>query len=203
MINTCPENETKVGSPKGRKGDPLSIVGIAIAIGIAVWQNRKTARAETALNTALSSIPDKIVGSVKTILVADYSPKKKPPDSSAEVKPSLSEGLPVGVEYVDIDGDGRKEMLVQYPAGAHGSQLKIFAWRQSEFSEIGHLGVGTPVGFDIGDFDGDGKLEIRTEETDWSAGLPYVTAPRITLLYRWNGSAFEEVSPKKLDLKDA
>ncbi len=55
MINTCPENETKVGSPKGRKGDPLSIVGIAIAIGIAVWQNRKTARAETALNTALSS----------------------------------------------------------------------------------------------------------------------------------------------------
>jgi hypothetical protein len=39
-----------------------------------------------------------------------------------------------------------------------------------EPDEIGGLGVGRPVGFDVGDFDGDCQIEMRTAETDWSAG---------------------------------
>ncbi len=89
-------------------------------------------------------------------------------------------------------------MLIQYPIGAHGSALKIFGWRGSEYEELAHLTVGTPVGFDIGDFDGDGKIEIRTQETDWTTGLPYVSAPRIVLLMRWDGTRFAEVSREKL-----
>jgi hypothetical protein len=75
--------------------------------------------------------------------------------------------------------------------------LKVFGWKHGEFGELADLRVGTPVGFDVGDFDSDGKVEIKTEETDWSAGLPYVSAPRVTLLLRWNGSAFEEVAREK------
>jgi hypothetical protein len=168
--------------------DPIGIAGIIIGVGVAWWQNRKAEQAENALNAALNAIPSKVVEAVKTIVVAGNTP---------EVKTDLPENWPMAVEYIDADGDGKKEMVVQYPGGAHGSQLKVFAWRHGEFTQIGALGVGTPAGFEIGDFDGDGKPEIKTEETDWSAGLPYVSAPRMTLLYRWNGSEFAEVSRRK------
>jgi len=168
--------------------DYVGIAGIVIAVGIAFWENRKAARAEARLKDGLDGIPAKVVDSLKTIVVAGNAP---------DAKAVLPENWPVGVQFLDADGDGKKELVVQYPAGAHGSQLKVFAWRQGEFSEIGTLAVGTPVGFEIGDFDGDGKPEIKTDETDWSAGLPYVTAPRVTLLYRWDGSKFAEVSRQK------
>ncbi len=169
--------------------DPVGIAGIVIGLGIALWQNRKAVRAEADLNSAMDAVPGRVADALKTIISAGNTP---------EVKAAQPEGWPGGVEYVDVDGDGKKELAVQYPAGAHGSQLKVFKWsHHGDFAEIGHLGVGTPVGFDFGDFDGDGKPEIRTEETDWSAGLPYVTAPRMTLLYRWNGSDFVEVSRRK------
>src|SRR6266404_1558385 len=163
--------------------DPIGIAGIVIGVGIALWQNRKAANSEAALKNALGAMPDKVAGALKAIVVAG---------STAESKAALPDNWPMGVEYVDVDGDGHKELVVQYPAGAHGSQLKVFAWRRGDFIELGNLAVGTPVGFEIGDFDGDGKTEIRTAETDWSTGEPYVTAPRNILLYRWNGSKFEE-----------
>ncbi len=101
-------------------------------------------------------------------------------------------------QFADINDDGEEEMLVQYPVGAHGSALKVFGWRGCEFEELASLSVGTPAGFDIGDFDRDGKIEIRMQEIDWTAGLPYVDAPRVALLMRWDGTRFTEVSREKV-----
>lgn len=98
------------------------------------------------------------------------------------------------ISYIDIDGDGRKEMFVQKPTGAHGSDLRLFVWQKGKYRQCGHLGVGTPVGFEFGDFNGDGQIEIMTEEVDWSSGSPYTHAPRLRLLFRWNGKEFVQLS---------
>jgi hypothetical protein len=98
------------------------------------------------------------------------------------------------IDLLDINGDGHKEVLVQYPTGLHGSELKVFAWQDGEFKPLACLRVATPAGFEFDDFDGDGRVEIKAEETDWSVGLPYVRAPRLHLLFRWNGSDFVEIS---------
>ena len=165
--------------------DPIGIAGILIGGAIAWWQNRKAARMESALNHNLAAVPGKIADTLKAIVASTNAP---------EAKAALPDNWPMAIDYADVDGDGKNELLVQYPSGAHGSQLKVFAWRQGDFSEIGALAAGTPAGFDVGDFDGDSRTEIKAEEVDWNAGQPYVTAPRIELLYRWNGSLFEEVS---------
>jgi hypothetical protein len=165
----------------------LGITGILIALGIAWWQYREADRAKAALHAALDAIPAKIADTLR-LLVASH---QKDPDTTDN---HLNDALPSVVEYADVDGDGKQELLVQYPAGAHGSALKIFGWKNGEFAEIARLGVGTPVGFEFGDFDGDGRVEIKTQETDWTAGLPYVNSPRLTLLLRWNGTDFAEVA---------
>ena len=171
--------------------DPSGILGILITGGIAFWQNQKAKRAEAELRDVLNTLPAQIARALETIVKAGNHSLQPAPKGIAGV------GLPANVQYLDVDNDGQNEMLVEYPAGAHGSQMKIFKWQLGEFNEIGALGVGTPVGFEVGDFDNDGKNEIKTEETDWSAGLPYVTAPRLVLLYRWDGSEFKEVSRTK------
>jgi hypothetical protein len=169
--------------------DPVSIGGIALALAIAWWQSRDAARAKVELKNAMQTIPDSVATALRAIVSARNKDVKENPQNNA--------GWPMDIEYADVDGDGRNELLVQYPAGAHGSNLKVFGWKQGEFTEIAWLGVGTPVGFDFGDFDGDGKIEIKTEETDWSSGLCYAEAPRIVLMYRWNGTEFEEFLQKK------
>jgi hypothetical protein len=143
----------------------LSIVGIAIALAIAWLQARKARRAEKALKEALQA----------TLAIP----------SETEMK---------FVQYVDVNHDGQQEILVQYPVGAHGSALKVFGWRDSEFAELSRISVDTPGGFEIADFDGDGRIEIRTQETDWDKGVPYVVAPRILVTMRWDGTRFSEIS---------
>jgi len=125
-------------------------------------------------------------------------PKRKPRKRKNDATALRSvAGSPFNVQYADVNGDSKYELLVQYPVGVHGSKLKVFGWRDGELSELAHLEVGTPVGFDFGDFDGDGRTEIRTEEADWTVGLPYVSAPRVKLVLRWNGICFEEVSRQR------
>jgi hypothetical protein len=156
----------------------LAFAGIAIALIIALVQYRRATRVESALKEARESI----AGALRTILKATQNdcPSKEIP--------------PTCVDCADVNGDGEQELLVQYPIGAHGSILKVFGWHDSGFGELATLRVGTPAGFEVGDFDGDGKIELRTEETDWTVGLPYATAPRFVLLFRWNATEFREVS---------
>jgi hypothetical protein len=152
-------------------------------LAIAWWKQREAHRTKQALNAALEAFPAGVAAALDTVL-----------ESSQEDVPT-SAALPV-VNYQDVNADGKRELLVQYPAGAHGSGLRIFGWKDGEFRQLARLGVGTPVGFEYGDFDGDGNIEIRTEEIDWSANLPYVSSPRVVLLIRWNGTDFVEVSRK-------
>jgi len=166
----------------------VCILGIVIALSIAWWQWRNARRAETALKNALRNPPfESHPGSLTAAQTREINGATQSFDRARVTR----------TQYADVNDDGQEEMLIQYPVGAHGSVLKVFGWRGSEFEELASLSVGTPVGFDISDFDGDGKIEIRTEETDWTAGLPYVNAPRIALLMRWDGTRFIEVSREK------
>jgi len=167
----------------------FSVVAALIAVIIACWQYREAARAKSTLDANMAKLPQAIAVALSTVVES----RRRSDCTGAGGEAWLH-----SIEYVDIDGDGQKDFLVQYPSGAHGSALNIFAWREGAFRQIGNLASGTPVGFQFGDFDGDGKLEIRTEDTDWDSGLPYVSAPRLELLYRWNGSSFPEVSRKRL-----
>ena len=88
-------------------------------------------------------------------------------------------GWPGSLDCLDVDEDGRQEVLVQYLVGAHGCELKILGRRSGRFEEIARLNSGTPAEFELGDFDGEGRLEIKTEETNWSTSLPFVSAPRM------------------------
>jgi hypothetical protein len=163
-------------------------LGIVIALSIAWWQWRNARRAEAALKKALGKpFFESHHGSLTAAQTGEIN----------DVTKSFDKARVTRTQYADVNDDGQEEMLIQYPVGAHGSVLKVFGWRGSEFGELASLSAGTPVGFDISDFDGDGKIEIRTEETDWTTGLPYVNAPRIVLLMRWDGTRFTEVSREK------
>jgi hypothetical protein len=161
---------------------------VAITLGFAWWQNRKAVRARQALSLAVEELPSKVVDALRFIVRFNQE--------GSTIDPVLSEPWHGAIDYVDVNEDGQKELLVQYPTGAHGSALRVLAWQNGKLEELAALGVGTPVGFEFGDFDGDGRVEIRTQETDWSVGLPYVRAPRSVLLLRWNGTKFVEVSRK-------
>ena len=163
---------------------------VVISLGIAWWQTRSVARARQALDLAEQELPSKVLDALRLLI-----------QLSQEVStghPSSLEPWCGVIDYLDVNEDGERELLVQYPIGAHGSALKILVWRDARFNEISTLTVGTPTGFEIGDFDGDGKTEIRTQETDWSVGLPYASAPRLFLFFRWNGSTFMEVHRERL-----
>jgi len=161
---------------------------VAIALGFAWWQGRKAVLARRTLVLAVEELPSKVIGAVRFILQLDQQ--------GSTIDPVVAERWCGAIDYVDVNEDGREELLVQYPTGAHGSALRILVWRNNKFEELASLRVGTPVGFEFGDFDGDGRVEIRTQETDWSVNLPYVRAPQSVLLFRWNGTEFAEVSKK-------
>lgn len=155
---------------------------LLLAVVTIVIQIRRAVAVQLESTEMNRSLPSRIAATL--IKIVETSQKQTNPE--ARIPP----GWPSRVEYADVNDDTIKELLVQYPTGAHGSAIKIFEWRESEFKEVADLRVGTPVGFEIGDFDGDGKIELRTEETDWSAGLSYDRAPRLVLLFRWDGSSF-------------
>lgn len=169
--------------------DPISfsiaILGLSVTIYIAWKQNLRANKAEANLKELVESQSEIIANQLKNIIQGmEFE------DQQGELG-----GRPNKVSFEDVTGDGQNELLVQYPGGAHGSQLKVFGWNEwAEFVEIGSLGVGTPVGFKVYDFDGDNINEIITEETNWESGKPYVTAPRIQKVYKWKDNSFIEVS---------
>jgi len=168
----------------------LSLAVVVLALVIAWRQHKQATHARSVLRVLGEGIPDQIAAAVKKVaqLTRPDSPNLDKTDFGVS---------PINVNYLDPDGDGTKELLIQYPFGAHGSALLVLGWREGRFDELASISVGTPVGFDFGDFDGDGKIEVKTEETDWHAGMPYVSAPRIVLLLRWEGGKLSEVSRTK------
>jgi hypothetical protein len=164
------------------------VAAVVLCLALAALQWRKACRARSSLNTILDDLPEIISQAVRA---TSGSPREAATDST------VATGWAGTVNYMDLDGDGRGELLVQGPTGAHGSELRILDWKDRRFRQVANLTVGTPAGFEFGDFDGDGKIEIKTQEVDWSTGVSYVTAPRLDLWFRWDGTGFIEVSRKK------
>lgn len=167
----------------------IAIVTAIAALSFAFWKSRQASAAKSAAAEARNELPRLIAETLHWIIGSG----KGEPASSGRAPMTWSGSI----DYADVNGDGRNELLVQYPAGAHGCALRVFGLSPSGIEELAYVGTGTPAGFEFGDFDGDGKVEIKTQETDWGAGLPYATAPRFTLLLRWDGSRFAEVSRQR------
>jgi len=162
----------------------LTILGLIVSIGVAIWQHRRATLAERKNEELLRDLPKQVADELAKLghLAAPLGP------AESEVSSLLSAAA------ADVNGDGVPEVLVQFPVGAHGSALQVFGVRGSRFELMGELASGTPEGFDVEDYDGDGRLEVVARETDWSAGEPYATAPRITVYYRLGPRGFIEVS---------
>jgi hypothetical protein len=163
--------------------DPLGLIGIFIGLSIAAWEHRKATRAEARSEQLFRELPMRLVSAVNSASQAPITPQLSPPVLNA----------PFRTTYADVDNDGKDELLVEHSAGAHGSALLLFGFKDWEFRLLGELGVGTPGGFDIGDFDGDGRIEIDAVEADYSHGDGYVDAPRYRIRYRWTQDGFAEV----------
>jgi hypothetical protein len=179
------------------------LIGIA-GLAFGVWQLVKSNRAESTLSRLLSELPGKMVEQLRMVqLPPEQSRTAKPNEvggveRTAETTSPIISGqdhpdIPHVISYEDIDGDGRKELLIRYPQGAHGVALRVFDWdpEKHEFSETGSLWSETP-NLEVKDFDGDGRVEIMIEEINWESGLPRAVAPRTTRFYRWKGESFEE-----------
>lgn len=172
----------------------LALAGIFLATAIAGHEHRRASRAEQEAERTKERLESLIHGLPRQL--ADEVSKRLPPPAAAAQSADES-STRFEVTYADLDSDGSDELLVQYIAGAHGSALELFGFRDWQFQHLGSLGVGTPEGFWVEDFDHDGRLEVGTRETDWSVGLPYYVAPRVKQWFRWNGTEFEKVAEER------
>src|SRR3990172_3280602 len=103
-----------------------------MALGIAAWERRKASHAEGRMSRVLSDLPRQVATQLNAQL------KKAEPQSTVDRRGVFE------TSYADVDGDGNDELLVQFPAGAHGSALAVFGFRNFNLELIGELGVGTP-----------------------------------------------------------
>jgi hypothetical protein len=93
---------------------------------------------------------------------------------------------------------------VTSPGDAHGSQLLVERWDGDGFSPLLQQSANNSEGEQLEDLDGDGTPEVIRNESSrclfGEMGVPYVT-----VVYRWDGSAFTvatERFPQVLDETD-
>ena len=180
----------------------MEIIGFAVTVlgfVFAIWQYMRAEKAiseqkksEYKLYQTIDSMPEKVVQGIANIL-----PPPTPEEtlsnvsSEQELQADLGDyGTPHIISYADVDGDGNNELLIQYPFGVHGSELRVLSWKNFKFVQIARLGSDTPTYFWVEDFDSDGTLEILTIETDSKHDLPYVYGLREKVVYKWNGKKF-------------
>ncbi|MDR3607607.1 MAG: hypothetical protein P4M08_09525 [Oligoflexia bacterium] len=111
-----------------------------------------------------------------------------------ESLPAPPVGTPEGAhfiraEFADINNDGKQELLVSYPSGAHGSTMRAFQW-DGDLVEIGSFFGDCGPYFDIRDVDGDGQKEVVTYVRDYKNNP--VSDPPIPAYFRWKNGKFEE-----------
>lgn len=167
----------------------LGILGIAISVGIALWQNSRAKKAEAELNSILRSLPSQVLDNVTRLLQTNQS-------ETSELYGMINSEKMLHSKYVDLDGDEKEELIVQYPYGAHGSAMQVFGLRNREFKFIAELLTNTPSGFVAEDVDKDGRIEIVTHET--SEDFPFVLGLRDEVWYRLESNKFVEIKRTKL-----
>jgi hypothetical protein len=177
----------------------LGVVGFLMTIGVWVWDHRKSAARERALEDRLENMPALFAQQMQQVISA--GPPR--PDSATLVMHDRD----VRVRRVfpsDITGDGQSELLVEYDMGAHSSGLKVFAWRDFDLRCIGELWSDSETAFEIGDFDGDGRNEVRAYQSDPAAfDLPYAARPWVRVIYRWQNDGFTVVASEPDEFAEA
>ena len=185
----------------------MEIVGLVVGVlGLLVGEIRAR-RAQRELRRRLGSIKDKTTRVMAKVLgenlLQDGWPEGTGSFERATGQRILDpdHDLPAVVGYADVNNDGRPELLVQHPAGAHSSVLKVYGWRGDftigDFEQLGELHSSCPTSFQVEDVDGDGQLEIAAMDVDYEAmseSRSYANAERVRMIYRWNGREFERVS---------
>ncbi len=166
-----------------------------VSFGYALYQQKRADKANALLAEHITKTGETVVNDVRSIF--DRINKDQIENTNEDETSHGKNTQRFQVDYKDVDHDGKNEIIVQYPAGAHGNAVRIFGWRDMELEEIGFLGSGCPVPAEFKDIDNDGKLEILIVNTDWSVDLPYYNAPRLTDIYKWDGREFVEVGSFK------
>ncbi len=178
----------------------LTIFGLLLTSGIAIWQHLEAKKAKKELNSLLESLPSQVFNNVSRLLESNR-------ENNTELYGMMDSEDPLESSYIDLDKDGIKELVVQYPIGAHGTALQVFGFRDYEFRLVGETSTDTPAGFTIEDIDNDGKFEIITHEVSTDADLPYVMGFRDEVWYRFENDNFVEVKRinlyEKKDIKKA
>ncbi len=107
-------------------------------------------------------------------------------------KGSSQSQSPIQATYADLNGDGKQELLVTYPVGAHGANMIVFSWDSfGELREIGSFFGDCGPYFAVEDVDGDGLPEITTYIRNYD-GNPVGDAP-IPHYFKWINGEFQEL----------
>ena len=180
--------------------DVLSIIGIVIGILIAIWQNRKAAKSDKMLAKIANELPVELINNISRII-------NKEPENEIDIlnKEHVSSDHRLNSQYADINNDGNDELIVQLPAGVHGSALQVYGWKDWEFTLLAEISTDTPVGFFLEDFDKDGIIEVGAPCTSSAADLPYVCGLRDFVWYRLQSNQFVEVKrelPTKEEIEE-
>jgi hypothetical protein len=179
--------------PLGIIGIALGTVGIAVTVMIAYWQHKRAEKAEKNLQLVLQNLPSQLLNNVSRFLREGES-------EAHELYDLLASGKSFHSEYRDLNGDGRDELLIYYPYGAHGTALQVFSFQDWKFDLIAELEINTPAGFTFKDIDGDGRVEVVTHEVSDAADFPYVMGFRDEVWYHLEDDRFVEI--KRTNLYD-
>lgn len=145
--------------------DFLGVAGIVIGLFIAWWEYRRAKKAEAELGHVLRELPGTLVDNISRFIAA--------PDQAKGAKVLDRDGYS-SAQYFDLDGDGREELIVQFPTGAHSTGIQIYGFNGHEFTLKAESFSGTSNGFEIDLSDPDISPSLRSIEVSESADLPYV-----------------------------
>jgi hypothetical protein len=170
------------------------IVGTVIALltfFIGRWDGK---RSERAITSAVAQVPVRtasIVESVFTPLMDDAYSNESGRGWDLEYRATVG--------WADVTGRDRRprDLLIEYPVGAHSAALIVFE-ENLELNQVrilGQLHNGVGFSFHVGDFTGQGHTEIGTVNyiQDLPLDRPLFDAPIQAVYYRWDGAQFAEV----------
>ena len=161
-----------------------TLAGIFAGLIIAIWERHNAKRDMHRLERQIADLRDRLpeqVGGIVTKLASSVA------QAVGHVEGGVAGAV---VTLADINGDGHRELLVDFPGGAHGSVLEVYGFRGLDFQHLGGISSGTPSGFEVADFDGDGRPEVASTETDWESGKCYAEAPRLRAIHKWIDGEF-------------
>ncbi|WP_166213165.1 hypothetical protein [Cognatiluteimonas telluris] len=163
--------------------DFLGIAGIVIGLAIAAWEYVRAKKAEAELARVLHELPGQLVENITRFISQPLS------NNPSEVH---SQDNYSSAQYFDIDNDGRDELIVQFPAGAHGSAIQIYGFNGNQIHLRAETWSGTPCGFEIDTSDPTHSPLLRSVEISDASELPYVYGLRDVVWHRLeNGELIE------------